>query len=291
MDTDKAKNITLACLILLNAVLLVCNMLFTDSNKYRMTADAEKNITEVLLINNIRLDAKLNRDFSPKGRLEIQSAEYDNEQLKDIFMQNAAGAELSEENNRNIYRNDYESLSVNMNNGYVVYRNRDIAPGIPDTDFAAGLCRELLKKVGAIYPGFVSDMPQDTPYQTEEGLIFEYRQLFKGSTVNSNYLLITVGENGISRAEFMYARVLGQSKDLRNICAPDEALLTCMYEIKNIYGDRAVVISRVDLIYNRLEGAANGSLYAAPFYRIYVSESIEPVLVNAYTNTAESVQL
>jgi len=293
MDTEKAKNITLACLVFLNAVLLVCNMLFTDINRYRMTTDTLKDITEVLLNNGISVNAALNRDFSPKARLEMQASVYDNEQLKNIFMQDATGSQLNIENNRHIYRNDTESLSINLTNAYVVYRNRDIPPDIPDAQYAAALCRELLKKVTKIYPGFVSDMPQNIPYQTDEGLIFEYRQTYKGYIVNSNYLIITVNSGGVSRVEFMYARVLGLYSGARSICSPDEAFLTCMYEIKNIYGERPVAIERVDLVYHQFEtaDAKEGFIYAEPFYRIYISESIEPVLINAYTNTAENVQI
>jgi len=291
MDTEKAKNITIVFLVLLNAVLLICNILFTDTNKYSMTAEAAKNITEALSMNNISLTGKLIRDFEPKRRLEMQAFEYDNEQLKNIFMNNPDDAKLSIENNRHIFRTDWESLSINITSGYIVYRNRDIAQGQPDIEYAAKLCREFVKKINAIYPGFVSDNGQNGPYQTEEGLAFEYRQTYKGSIVNSNYLIITVGENGISRAEFMYAEIAGQNRELTSIYAPDEALLTCMHEIKNIFGDKAVTITQMDLVYHQLENTKNAPANAVPVYRFRLLESTEAILVNAYTNTVLNVQI
>jgi hypothetical protein len=258
-----------------------------------MTSDAVRNITDVLAMNSITLTAKLNRDFSDKSRLETLPFEYDNEQLRNTFMHNPAGSKLSIENNRHIYRNDWESLSININNGYVAYRNRDITQGIPKLEYAESLCRDFLKKINAIYPDFVSDMPRGLPYETEEGLVFEYRQAYKGYIVNSNFLIITVGENGINRVEFIYARVSGFSREMKSICAPDEALITCMYEIQNIYGNRPVTIEQMDLVYHQPEavGVKNTPAYATPFYRVFILESVEPILVNAFTNTVEHVQI
>lgn len=290
MDSDKARNITIAFLCLLNAVLLICNILFTDNNRYYMTTEQTNNITEVLAQNNISLTGKINRNFSPKSRLEMHPFEYDNEQLKNTFMQDPSGAKLSIENNRQIYRTDWETLAININNGYVIYRNRDITPGVPESDYATNLCREFLKKINLIYSDFISDMSNDVPYQTDEGLVFEFRQTHKGNIINSNYVIITVGENGISRVEFMCAQVLGFSRDLKSICSADEALFTCMYEIKSIYGERKISIDQIDLVYHQLETTKNSTPYATPFYRFYISESIEPILVNAYTNTVYFTQ-
>lgn len=290
MDSEKAKNITITFLCLLNAVLLLCNILFTDNNRYYMTAEQTSNIIEVLAQNDISLEGKINRSFAPKSRLELYPFEYDNEQLKNMFMQDPSRAKLSIENNRQIYRTDWETLALNINNGYVVYRNRDIMPGVPDSDYATNLCREFLKKINFLYSDFVSDMPKDTPYQTDEGLVFEFRQTYKGNIINSNFVIITVGENGISRVEFMYARISGFSRDVKNICSADEALFTCLYEIKNIYGEKKIFIDQIDLVYHQLENNKNSPPYATPFYRFYISESIEPILVNAYTNTVYLTQ-
>jgi hypothetical protein len=289
MDTYKAKNITIAFLLLLNAVLLICNMLFTDTDAYRMTTEAAGNIMQVLAMNNISITAKIDRDFSPKGRLETQSFAYDGDQLVGIFMRSPEQAELNVENNRHLYRSETESLSIT--GGYVVYRNRDAVFGIPERSFADGLCRELAKKISGIYGDFAPDMPQGEPYETDEGLVYEYRQTYRGYVINSTFLIVTVAENGISRVEFMCARVLGPFRDTRSIYAPDEVLLTAMHEIKNIYGDREVAVEGMDLAYHQFGGDASGPSYAVPVYRIYISQSTEAILVGAYTNTVESVQV
>lgn len=292
MDSTKAKNIVITFLCLLNAVLLILNIMYTDNYRYKMTNEQVKNISEALKLNNISLYGKLNRSFSPKSRLEMHPYEYDDELLKGIFMLNPDNAKLSIENNRQVYRTDWEALWVNVNTGYVAYRNRDITPGTPDFDYASGLCRDLIKKINALYSNFISDMPDDTPYQTDEGLVFEFRQTYKGYIINSNFILVTVGENGISRVEFMCARISGFSREKKSIYAEDQALLTCMYEIKNIYGDKAVSINQIDLVYHQQEsnGTKNSPIYTTPFYRVYISESIEPILVNAYTNTVYITQ-
>jgi hypothetical protein len=287
MDVGYAKNITIFFLFFLNAVLFVCNILFADNNKYYMTNDQLSNITELLEVNNIAFTGKPLRSFSPKGRIEMRQFDYNNEELLEIFMTTPDDAKLSIENNRQIYRTDWESTSINANTGYVLYRNRDVTAGVPDGSYAKKQSAALLKKIRAAYPEFIADMPYGEPYESEEGLVFEYRPTYRGYIISSNYLIITVGENGISRAEFIYAGANGFVNEQRSICSPDEVLLTCMHEIKNTYGGASVSIDKMDLVYHRLEntGIRSSAVYAAPFYRVYISAETAPLLINAYTNT------
>ncbi|MDR1687021.1 MAG: hypothetical protein LBS21_00210 [Clostridiales bacterium] len=287
MDVSYAKKITIIFLFFLNAVLFVCNILFADNNKYYMTNDQFTNITELLEVNNISFTGKAMRSFAPKGRIEMKPFNYNNEELLEIFMTTPDDAKLSIENNRQIYRTDWESISINANTGYVLYRNRDVTAGVPDGTYAKNQSAALLKKIRASYPDFISDMPYGQPYESEEGLVFEYRPTYRGYIISSSYLIITVGENGISRAEFIYAQADGFVNEQRSICSPDEVLLTCMHEIKNTYAGAGVSIDKMDLVYHRLEntGIRSAAIYAAPFYRVYISADTAPLLINAYTNT------
>ncbi|GHU50771.1 hypothetical protein AGMMS49975_02490 [Clostridia bacterium] len=273
MDWNKAKNLIIIFLAALNVFLFVCNKIYV-TDRYYMSNERVRNITEVLEKSEITLDCSFSREFSPKRQLVLGQPRYDHEDLRDMFMKDAKHAKFSMEDSRFVYRTDWETLIINILDGYVSYKNRDITNNDPDPILSEALCEGFLLKMG------LADFTLDSgePYKTDDGLTFEYRQKYNGYIINSNSAVISVGDNGISSIKYSYAPPTGFSDEKRQICAEDEALLTCMYELQNIYGYSPLSITKIDLVYLQTE-----KNLAVPFYRIYADNA--PVLVNAYDNT------
>ncbi|MDR3091212.1 MAG: hypothetical protein LBU36_03295 [Clostridiales bacterium] len=276
MYWNKAKTCIIAALCLTNLFLFVCNALYS-SNKYHLTPRRAADIKTVLQNNNISMDCPINLPFPPMRGLAVQlSSEYSHEALRDIFIKNPSQADFNIEDNRFVYRTDWESLTI-ASDGYVLYRNRDVKAASPDPAEARRVCSDFLKRLG------VPDFREDLSYSSSDGLTFEFRQKYGKFVVNSNFLIISVGDTGVSRVEFMYAAPVGFTGQKREICAPDEALMSCMYELQNIYGYSPVSIERVELVYMQTE---KGS--AQPFYRVFKKDDYTPMLINAYENTVYS---
>jgi len=211
--------------------------------------------------------------------IEMHPAEYDDTVLPDIFMLAPETAVRSVERDRVIYRNDAETLSIDGTE--IIYRNRNAGERLASGETGEQICRELIQKINKTGCSFAYEGV--TPVVTEDGLLFQFRDNFRGFTINSNYVDIYVKEDGIAWIEMMYYKPVSFVGMRREICSADEALMTVMHNIQATEGGRPAetrFITRMDIVYHN-----NLQARASPYYRIFVSGYGQPFLINAYENT------
>ena len=277
MDWEKVKKLIIFFLCLLNISLT--GLIYYNNRAYRLTLNHERNIMSVLQQNNIIFYSELIRNFSPMRQIEMQLPEYDHELLLSLFMNDLNSVRQSMERNRIIYRNETETLIID--DSEIIYRNRN-GGGVTDISHeeAERTAKDFVQKIRRLGGSFVADTA--VPIETEEGLLFQYREMYRGFIINSNYINITINSKGITRVEFSYFKPVAFVGVRRDICSADEALLTVMYGIRNIFGEytEPKFITRMDIVYHN-----NLSTRASPYYRIFISGFLEPFLINAYENT------
>ena len=279
MDWNKAKNLILLFLCLLNAALFA--LIFNNNRAYRLTAAQEQAIRAVLAQNNIIVTGDILRNFSPMRQIEMQAPGFDHDDLIGIFFDNADGLTRSVERDRIRYRNDTETLIIDGSN--ITYRNRNGGDGtLPSIQEAERLSNQLMQRIRRLGGNFVLDGAVSQPVESEDGLLFRFRGRYRGVLIHSNAVDITVNGNGITRVEFSYLRPVSFVGVRREITSADEALLTVMHSIRNMFGEHRepMYIEKIDLVYYSVL-----STNAVPYYRVFIYGLLQPFLVNAYLNS------
>jgi len=276
MDWGKVKKTIIFFLCLLNVSLF--GLIYMNNRAYRLTQSRERLIASVLLKNNIICYSEIIKNFSPMRQIEMQPPEYDEDVLLSIFMSAPESAVRSMERSRVIFRNEFEE-SLIIDGPGVIYKNRGAAGASVTPEEAERLGAELIKKMKKLGGNFIADGP---PTETEDGWLFQYWDNYKGYLINSNSINILINGNGIASVEFTYYKPVSFIGVRREVCSPDEALLTVMHGIRGLYGDYAEpkFILKMDFVYHN-----NLSTKATPYYRVYVSGLDSPFLINAYENT------
>jgi len=98
---------------------------------------------------------------------------------------------------------------------------------------------------------------------------------------------VTPDEVFIEQVDMQYSRPLRLAYLPREICGPDEALLTFLQRVRAHGSYPPLHITHMDIVYFQVESgvAPPGTvLYAEPFYRIFIQGQDEPFLINAFTN-------
>ncbi len=277
MNIQRLKNFVIVALLLLNIVLLGLN--YEQSNKYRLTDDKESNIKTLLSNNRIYLYEALTRDFSPKYRLNLLPFTYDENALCELFFGNT-DIKKTVEPNRVTYRHNNATLT--FTGGFAVYDDPEPSDGANTNATRQQRCEELLTSFEEMTSS--AEFERDQSFTDEEYQIIEYRSRYDGMTIYSNYIRFAFTEGGLSQVRFQYAEPLSYTGEKKEIYSADEALLTLMYEIKNIYGDTPAFVREMELVYTAETTGSADQTTASPYYRIYIKEQNEPFLINAFFN-------
>jgi len=277
LDWVKVKKQILFFLALLNVSLFV--LIYVNNRAYSLPQGRQQLITSLLRENNITCYVDILANFSPMRQIEMQPPDYDAGAFVKLLVSDPESIVKSVERNKNIYKNDRETLIIDDTE--VSYRNRSgVAEIIISSEDAEIISTELLKKINGLGGNFTAD--RLNPIETEYGWLFQYKDRYRGYIINSNSLEITVNGNGIASVSYRYLKPAAFIGARREICSADEALLTVMREIKNIYGENMEpkLITRMEIVYHN-----NFSARATPYYRVHISGRETPFLINAYENT------
>ncbi len=281
MDWDKAKRLCIIFLLVLNLILFWLNNM--NSNTYTIKQDQEKAIFKVLSQNKISMYAPLPQSYRPMKELSLSGYVLDIRLFANAFFNTQKDPESLTKNvefNRITYL--FEDKSISIAAGGVLTCFDPGSYGELTKESAKKLCDDFLKKLGKSFSGFALDNSSST---APGGYVFEYREVYKKSTIHSNYIIFTFQDT--LTIECSYSTNSGYVGSPREICAADEALLCFMKDIKNRMPDREIIINKMDLVYYLPESSSDMSLAfkAIPCYRIYMNNVKEPVLINAYLNT------
>ena len=279
MEWTMAKRFVIVLLVIINVALAGLNIQQRQDNN--MTSAQEKAIFEVLSQNGITLYTDLNINAAPMFRLEARVPSYTKEELERAFF----GGEKTKVSvgSQTTYKTGTKALTMEGDRGSfsdsAIARGRGELTKENAVKQAERKAEELKQKFGSLALNYVSP--------GEDGWKVEFCGVYNGETIFSNHFSVFVSEKGIYAVTFTYCEITGISREKKDICMIDEALLTFMREWNKQEKSNEAAIQKIELGYDLLEqgGAAAGTgLFLEPTYRIYLMEEAKPYLVNAYTS-------
>ena len=287
MEWNKAKDIVIIFLIMLNVMLGV--ILFMGRARYTLSAEQERNITEVLYANNIIINTSVIRSTPPMRILELAPGIIHNDAEMTAIFLGTSSAVLSDEVG-NMRRYDYGNNSLIIFENMLIFENGEQGEFI-DLNFvtARRISDDFLRGLGDMAGGFILDVG---PYWSGNEIIIEYRQRIDGLVIYNNYFLFAIDSYGIRRIEHSNNMPIGFSAAANEICGADEALFSFLraMRMENVERPRRV-IEKMDIVYFMdPDDLELGSAY--PYFRIYYREYradgsyiLRLCMVNAYLNT------
>lgn len=108
-----------------------------------------------------------------------------------------------------------------------------------------------------------------------------------GNKIFCSYARVKVTQEGVISMSAVCFDIGGFVGNKNAICAPDEALLTLVHELKPASDGKAWFITKMEIGYDIEESgeiAGDGGLPLIPCYYIYLQDMEDPVVINAYTN-------
>jgi hypothetical protein len=286
---ERAKNLIIIFLLILN--LLLAALLFNEQNRFTLSAERERAVYSVLANNKITMYSELIRSYQPKRALRLSGYAYDTGSLLEMFFgtTDVSRTDDGSEPALQEYRDDKGRLTIS--NGYITYQRFNDPTGSQageavTADEAAALCEEF---ISAFFPDYrLDDVANDGILEvTYDGYLrLVYRQVYDGYFVYRNFIDFLISGNGIEYIEMQFGESVEYDDLPREICAPDEALLTFVQRIRSAHPDTPIIINAMDIAYNQEEFSTQSGveLEAVPFYRVYIDDNYEPFLINAYTN-------
>ena len=281
MDWIKAKKIIVLMLIILNLFLLGLNV--QNRKSYSLSPSQEKAIFDVLNKNNIGIYTDLVEKYPPMRQITVRSSSLNSNDLTSAFFSDSEKVSMTTEFSKTIYRS--QSKTLTLENNMILFENQNGEGAIPNLtrDAALEKADSFLSGLTILPKSFL--LESVTPIAG--GYEFYYNEIFHDYKIFSNYCKITVTEKGVVSAEINRYEAEGFTGDKRELAAPDEILLTFLYELKKQEQYSGVIINSFELGYDFQEKAdiAEGSRpRLVPCYRIFIDGSDTPYIINAYTN-------
>ncbi|MDO4531485.1 MAG: two-component system regulatory protein YycI [Bacillota bacterium] len=278
MEWGRAKKFVIILLVILNAVLAGLNYRQRQANT--MTAAQERAIFEVLSQNGIGMYTELPTQISARARISAKMPEYSKETLERLFF----GSEktvVTVRGEQRIYRGENVALTMSGTRGLLLREDVPEGKGEMTKQEAEEIAQRFIDGTEHFFGAYGTPMVTEK----EKGFQVDYHGLYKREQIFANYFSFTVTDGGIRQIRFSYAPIQGYSGEKRDLCYPDEALLTFMRERKKEGAAQEAAVQHMELGYDRIEKdtAAEGDIYLEPCYRIHVVDEEEPYLVNAYT--------
>lgn len=270
MEWERAKNYLILFLIILNVGLGL--VLFSENRRYIITSEQEALVHNVLGQNGITFapQASMQRNFAPMRPLDIRGLYYDIDKLLEIFFKNETGVSQDIIFGQQVFYANGGSMSIS--NGFISYEN--------PAGFRNG------KSATEFIRSYFPDFRQDSYFTVDDSYRIIYRQVYSGHIIHSNFIEFLVTDQGITRIEMQFGRVLGHTGTLDRIFSPDEALLVFLQRVRIFTRYEPMVITLMDMVYFKEYVSDQFETYqAVPFYRIFTyCRADRPFLINAFTN-------
>jgi len=292
VDWDRAKNIIIVLLLMINTALFVIS-LRENGIAYRLTKEQRNDILTFLENNDIEFRGEIINDFKPQKKIVLKSYEFEQNLLKSVFFKDEEVKE-SFETRYFVFQNDSGMLFIDeLGNMF------DFTPQTPQTyienfnrESAEKVCTDMISSLGSEFSQYKIDKVFSETENGEEKFIFYYRDFYKGKKMYCNSIRFAVGKTGllnVSAEHYKIEEFEGRAKEIRS---SDEAILEfyryysqMLYSEEEIAEDR-LVIENIELVYSLEEHGEEGTINAIPYYSIYTSWTEEtPILINAYNLT------
>ena len=284
MQWDKAKNFMIIFFVIANVLLAA--LIRYETGSHILTRERENAIQTVFVQNNITMYHPIPRHFAPMRPLRVAGHDYDIDRLLTIFFPPEAESEITHVSSVNREEFTWENIRLVIANGAIFFVSGLNNTGVPDKDTAMALTQAFIQEH---YPDFELDT-QSTREARRGGLRIFYRQVYQGHFIHTNFVEFLVTGEGddliIEEVDIQYSRPMGFAYLPRELAGPDEALLTFVQNIRR-HNDMPIIINHMDIVYFQTTSGLRETyttIYADPFYRIFIEGQEEPFRICAYTN-------
>ncbi len=275
MNWEKIKMIVIWILIGMNVILFGFN--YKVNQKYVLSAEREKAIYSVLAKNNVGMYTELVTRFDDMRRISVEIPDFTRESLAQMFFPGEE-AEYYVEDDWNVIMCKSGQISFkNENFEFVSFTGTGkIAP------FNIETAEKAAEEFVSSFPIFENIVLRSIE-ESGNRYVCKYMGQYKNHRIFCMDLTVFVGGDGIEKASGSLFHIQGYYGVNTSICAPDEALMTFVHNMKKT-GDTKF-ITEIDIGYDIQEsGDISGLLKLVPCYYIYVQGENEPVIVDAYNN-------
>jgi regulatory protein YycI of two-component signal transduction system YycFG len=269
MDWNKAKNLTILFLCMLN--IFLGSILFANATNYVLSQSSQDLIVSLLSKNNITLYTNMIKDYKPMKNILLKPYLFDDTELTKLFFVDTSFESVSTKDGM-FYNNDFSQLYVA--NNYFVYES---IIDIDTLDIFQNSDNEFINYFSTIIPNLFLDRIFDD----SDGFILKYRQKYNNHIIESNYLNIYVYNDGILKVESNYSEPIFFDDVTQEISSPDQSLFVLMQYLRSQYEDKDIFVNRIDIVYF---DASDDFTLASPHYRFYTSVSNTAILIDAYNS-------
>lgn len=281
MDWPKAKRTFVVILILLNIALFGLNQ--EQAKRYQLTNERENAVYQVLSQNGVSMYTNLIKKYPPMRQLGVSLPIYENEDLRRLFFEADEETKITIEFDKTIWKSKTKTLTVENNMiGYQNLATEENAP-LPNKNWAQQQAEQFIKKLGTKGADFqLSNM-----MQLSNSYVFQYYEVFQGKKIFICGSSVVVSSQGVTEFSGSYYQIDGLFGERKELCAPDEALLTFLHSLNREDKSQGIFIEKMEIGYDfqdKAEIAEGRQLRLIPCYYIYIMNNPEPVVINGYTN-------
>ncbi len=280
MDWDKAKNLAIIFLFVLNAVLIL--LININSEKYTITSEQESAIIKTLGENKVTVSAKILGDYKPRPQIILNPPSLDQKQLINAFFGSDKVLTETQEFERNLFIDEKTGDTLTIFNDRAVFEKGEAGENTYNLSELNEICGKFIESNSEVWGNLVLDSPNI--YEDSDIYRIEYRQKYENTIIYNNYVIFTCTKNGIQKIDYCYKEPQGLDEKNREIISPDVAMFLFMQHLLSLYRNREVNINQIDIIYYQNESSDK---YGEPCYRFYIEGTSRPFLINAYTGVNE----
>ncbi len=272
MDFNKAKNIIILFLVILNFFLLGLNLKSCAAK--RLSGEEIDNIKTVLSSKDINISCDIPKSADELPQLELVRESYDLFGISDIFFGSGADISRTEEFDVTILKSENKILSINGSE--LSFFDPDVK--ISSTTEAQERTDALVEDLNRVLYDFTFEKISET----DEGIRVSYNMYYKNYNCFNSYCIFTFNEEGMN-ADINYAVPTGFSGVKSEVYPADIILFSFMNAIRDKYPDEKLDISDIKEGYLDAAGSEGGDVEAIPCYRISLEGKSENFYINGYT--------
>ncbi len=278
MNWDKAKNLAIVFLVIVNAFLGV--LIIYSNDKYNLTQAQEDAISRFMSQNKVSLYTTIPKEFKPKSQIKVMPQSFNMDELVAAFFGTTSNVEPNFQGGKSVYTHDNFRLIVEGDT--FTFDNLSSAETFAFTrDTAISYCNAFIQKNKNLFRDFTFDLAKET----KDGFLLTYCGKFNNFLITSNELTFYISKSGMIKAECTYNKPVSFDGAPKEIISADEALYIFVKNMNYIYGEQEIFLDSMDLVYFQGQSSTDLSipLKATPYYRFFVFSGDAQILVNAYT--------
>lgn len=258
MEWNKAKNLILILLIVVNIILLVLNIYKINSNT--VSEERIQNISNICQNNDISINCALPEGIMSAPQLSIKKYDYDYVKLQQIFFGSITDVKRTDDITSSIFTRDNEKLTVENSRVNFTTQNRDYAQ----------------------YVNNISELLGKFDIERKCGNMIYYFQNYSGTPIFSNYICIDLSSSDKMIITLNYNTVQKTVGSRRKVIGADEAIYCAIDSINNdIEGSKQITMVEKGYYDSRTSLTQEAAI--PPVYAIYVNDKI--YYVNSYTGS------